>query len=231
MKKIGIICASDDELEPFLSHLEKKIVTKKAMLTFYEGTINNINIITLFSGVGKVNAAIASQILIDTYNVDMIINAGTAGGMDETIHLFDTVISTQCAYHDTDDDILTEFHPWIPTIYFDTDIHLIEIAKKLCNINNSIYLGRIVTGDKFIKDEFRDLINQKYVPLSVDMESTSIAHVCHVNKIPFISIRTITDTANHSGTDAFESNCIQASCIAKDVVINFLIELTKTSNL
>ncbi|WP_312643851.1 5'-methylthioadenosine/adenosylhomocysteine nucleosidase [Hydrogenoanaerobacterium sp.] len=225
MQKIGIVCAGDEELKPFLSHIEKIVVTEKAMLKFYEGNINGTPIIALYSGVCKVNAAIATQILIDTYCVDTIINAGTAGGMDKSINLFDTVISTQVAYHDIDDEILTEFHPWLSTIYFDADPSLLNIAKVICNENKKVYLGRMVTGEKFIADDMRDHINEKYSPLSVDMETASIAHVCYVNKIPFISIRTITDNATHSGIDNFEKNCTQASIIAKDIVLDFLKEI------
>ncbi len=111
MIKVGVICAGDVELEPFLSHIQNCSITEKAMLKIYEGQINGIPITTLYNGVCKVNAAIATQILIDTYQVDIIINAGTAGEMDNKVEIFDTIISTQVAYHDVDDNILIEFHP------------------------------------------------------------------------------------------------------------------------
>ncbi len=225
MQKIGIICAGDEELKPFLSHIESPVVTEKAMLKFYEGTINGVSIVALYSGVCKVNAAIATQILIDTYCVDSIINAGTAGGMDESINLLDTVISTQAAYHDVDDGVLTEFHPWMSSVYFNADENLLNIAKVISEKNKKIYLGRMVTGEKFIEDNMRDVINEKYLPLSVDMETASIAHVCYANKIPFISIRSITDTATNSGIENFEKNCKQASIVTKDIVLDFLKEL------
>lgn len=228
MKKIGIVCAGDEELKPFLPHIENIIITEKAMLKFYEGKISGVSVVALYSGVCKVNAAIATQILIDKYCVDSIINAGTAGGMDKNINLFDTVISTQTAYHDVDDGILTEFHPWMSTIYFDADEKLLNIAKAISDKNETVYLGRMVTGEKFIEDNMRDSINQKYLPLSVDMETASIAHVCYVNKIPFISIRSITDTATHSGTQNFEENCEQASIKSKDIVLDFLKVLSNS---
>lgn len=82
--KIGILCAGDDELAPFLPLIKGCCVTEKAMLKFYTGRINGIDVAALFSGVCKVNAAIASQLLIDLFGVDAIINAGTAGGMRRT---------------------------------------------------------------------------------------------------------------------------------------------------
>ena len=229
MQKIGIICASDEELKPFLPHIENDVITDKAMLRFYEGNIGGLSVAALYSGVCKVNAAIAAQILIDAYGVDAIINAGTAGGMDESIQLFDTVISTQTAYHDVDEGILTAFHPWMPSIYFDADEELLDIAREIANHHKTARLGRMVTGEQFIEDHMRDSINQKFTPLSVDMETASIAHVCYANRIPFISIRTITDTATHSGMHFFEENCRKASMISKDIVLDFLRELSKRS--
>lgn len=227
MQKIGIICAGDKEFEPFIQHIEKIKITNKAMLKFYEGTIMDIPVVALYSGVCKVNAAIATQILIDKFNVSIIINAGTAGGMDEKINLFDTIISTQVAYHDVDDEILTEFHPWMSTIYFDADENLLNIAKLISKNNQTVHFGRMVTGEQFIQDNLREKINKKYFPLSVDMETASIAHVCYVNQVPFIAIRSITDTVSHSGIENFEKNCKQASNIAKDVVLAFLEELKR----
>lgn len=224
MKRVGIICAGDEELEPFLSHIEETTIREKAMLKFYEGKINGVPIVALYSGVCKVNAAIAAQILIDTYDMHSIINAGTAGGMDEGIELFDTIISTQVAYHDVDDEILTEFHPWMPSIYFNADETLIAIAKTLGK-ENRIHFGSMVTGEKFIEDNMRNSINEKYKPLSVDMETASIAHVCYVNKVPFIAIRSITDTATHVGIQNFEKNCKKASVIAKEVTLSFIDKL------
>ena len=104
--------------------------TEKAMLKFYEGTISDVEVVVLFSGVCKVNAAIATQILIDTYHVNTIINAGTAGGMNEKLEIFDTVISTEVAYHDVAPNILTEFHPWLETVFFKADQGLLSVAKK-----------------------------------------------------------------------------------------------------
>lgn len=98
--KLGIICASDDELSPFLQIIEDYKVIEKAMLKFYEGTICGMEAVALFSGVCKVNAAIASQILIDGFGVNIIINSGVAGGMDLKLQIFDTVISTESYYHD-----------------------------------------------------------------------------------------------------------------------------------
>lgn len=228
--KFGIICAGDSELEPFLPYINNMKISEKALLKFYHGTISNVSVVALYSGVCKVNAAVAAQILIDTYQVEAVINAGTAGGMDKSINLFDTVISTQTAYHDVDDDILTEFHPWMKDVYFNADEDLLKAAYQIAKNNSTIHFGRMVTGERFIRDNMRKDINKKFSPLSVDMETAGIAHVCYVNKIPFIAIRTITDTAAHSGLEHFDKNCKRASIIAKDVVLNFLAYIGTETN-
>lgn len=193
-EKIGILCASDTELMPFLKSIHPLRTVKKAMLEFHIGRVGKINVIMVYSGVCKVNAAIAAQVLIDFFHVDAIINAGVAGGIDPDVRLFDTVISERMVYHDVSDDILTEYHPWLESNYFPADPVLLAIAR----------------------------INQKYAPLSVDMETTSIAHVCHVNRIPFLSVRTVADTSTHKGLENFEKNCEAASEISAGITLGIL---------
>ena len=226
--RVGIICAGDREVAPFLPMIDRCQITEKAMLKFYEGQINGVDIVTLFSGVCKVNAAVATQILIDKYGVNIIINAGTAGGMNEDLNICDSVISTEVAYHDVAPNILTEFHPWLETVYFKADPKLLKLSRQAVenlDVEGKIYWGRMVTGEMFIADEGRKAINEHFSPLTVDMETASIAHVCYVNSIPFISIRNVTDTATHSGTGHFEENCNKASIIAKDITVALLAEL------
>jgi len=92
MKKFGILCAVEKELSPYLNDIINLKLTKMAMLTFYEGKINEVPVAAVYSGVGKINAAIAAQILIDKFEVDFIIVSGTAGGIAPDINVFDTVV-------------------------------------------------------------------------------------------------------------------------------------------
>jgi len=225
--KIGIICAGDRELAPFLPHIQNCKPSNKAMLTFYEGTINGASVVALFCGVCKTNAAIATQILIDSYKVEALINAGTAGGMDDSLDIFDTVISTEVVHHDVHKDILTKFHPWMPSVFFKPCDLLVELSKKVAAQvkTKHKYYGRMATGEYFITDDGRNEINSAFEPLSVDMETASIAHTCYVNEIPFIAIRTLTDTVIHKGAEHFDKNVIAASEISKNIVIELLKEI------
>jgi len=225
--KIGILCAGDDELAPFLPQIKEMKMTEKAMLRFYEGKLGGTDVVTLYSGVCKVNAAIATQILIDSFGVSAVINPGTAGAIDEKLNLFDVVIATDCCYHDVADDILTDFHPWMKSVFFESSPYLLEKAKlavKKTGLSN-VFFGRMVTGEAFITDEGREQIIKKFAPLSVDMETAAVAHVCYVNRIPFLSVRCITDTATHSGIDSFEENSAKASEIAARLTVEIIKEL------
>ena len=226
MKKIGILCAGDTELAPFLEHMKGQQITEKAMLKFHTATINHVNVSAVYSGVCKVNAAIAAQLLIDMFHVDLIINAGTAGGMKEGVQLFDTVISERVIYHDVADDILTDFHPWLKSNYFLADQELCTIARAYSRTSkHPVLFGTMVTGEQFIEDEKREEINQKFDPLSTDMETAGVAHVCYVTRIPFLAVRTITDTVTHQGIETFDQNCEAASEISAEIVLGILGQL------
>lgn len=229
MKKIGILCASDTELDPFLPHLQKETRKKAGMLTFHEGMFGEQPSVCFYSGVGKVNAAIGTQLLIELFHPDAVICAGTAGAVDDTaLGCFDTVVSEETAYHDMKEDILTEFHPYLSSPFFQADAALLAAAKRAAEKTPlPIRFGRSVTGDAFIESlEVRNTIRRRFSPLSVDMESAAVAHVCYVNKTPFLSVRTITDAANADGAEAFEANVEKASQIAADFVFILLSELS-----
>ena len=225
--KIGIICAAEKELAPFLAQIEGIKISAKAMLQFYEGKIHGTEVAAVVSGVCKVNAAVAAQILIDSFGVTAVINSGTAGGMDAKLGIYDTVIATECCYHDVTENILTEYHPHMETVFFESSPHLLRLSQKAVeNLGlRNVYYGRMVTGEAFITDEGRGKIIKNYAPLSVDMETAGIAHVCYVNGIPFLSIRCITDTAEHSGNETFHANCARASEIAAALVTEIIKEI------
>ena len=226
--RIGIIGPSEDEILPFIEQMVNKKVESNAMLKFYIGKFNNIDVVALYCGVCKVNAAIATQILIDKFNVTNIILTGVAGAIDSRLNIGDTVISTEVAYHDVGDGILTEYHPWMDSIYFKCDSSLLTLSRRVLVENifpQKIYFGKIVTGEAFISKKGRRAIIEKYNPLCVDMETASIAHVCYVNNTSFIAIRSITDTESECGTDVFETNCESVAKNSINVLIKILMSI------
>ena len=129
-KKIGILCALEREMAPFLRRMEQVKTTCAALVTVHEGVLGNHSVAVAYSGVCKVNAAIAAQILISCFRVDVLINAGTCGGMDARLGILDTVVGEKYVYHDMDEGILTEYHHWMETPYFHGDAGLLRCARR-----------------------------------------------------------------------------------------------------
>lgn len=239
-RKIGIFCASDEELAPFLARMEETGTRKKAMLEFHEGTLLGLPVVAVYGGVCKVNAAVAVQLLIDLCGVTAVVDAGTAGGLDDSLRVFDTVVAEETAYHDVAEDILTEYHPWMPSVWMPSDPGLLEAARRAAarpelpgssahaqtpgEPARRILFGRCVTGEQFIEGPVRERIRAEFSPLCVDMETAAAAQVCYVNKIPFLSIRTLTDGADCGGAEDFQTNCEKSSFLSCEAVLATLEE-------
>lgn len=220
--KIGIICAGDREIAPFYRMMEDDTVSECAKLCVHEGEIGGKPVAVVCSGVCKVNAAIAAQVLIDHYGVTAIICGGTAGGMAENVRRMDIVVMTECAHHDVAQNILTEAHPYKENVWFRSEEELLRAAREALGGDASVHFGRMVTGESFITDEGRDRINAEFVPLSVDMETAAMAQVCEANGVPFIAVRCITDTARHAGAEEFERNVDVAAIKAAKAVVGMI---------
>lgn len=226
--KIGILCASDEELAPFLPCIEGDAVVERAKLRFHCGKINGVDVVAVYSGVCKVNAAIAAQLLIERFGAELVLNAGTAGGMAPSLELLDTVISTELVYHDVSPFILTQFHPWMETEFFRADEKLLKASHRAAETlapARRVIWGRMATGEAFIDSEGRADINRRYSPLCVDMESASVAHVCYAFDVPFLSIRSLSDTADHRGVENFEANSRAAAEASRDVTLALIRQL------
>ena len=224
----AILCAAEEELAPFLPHLAEEQRLSRAMLTLHIGRIGDLQMVLAATGICKVNAALAVQTVLDTVSPDFVLNAGTAGGMSPALGLFETAVTTECAYHDVAEAILTESHPHLPSVWFASDPDLLAACRRAAErAPGRVHFGRTVTGEAFITDEGRAEINARFAPLTVDMETAAMAHVCYVNRIPFAAIRSVTDTADHSGMGTFEENCARAAAVSAAVVLDVLRELTR----
>ena len=212
--RIGIIGPTENEIVPFINKIKDKELTRYAMLDFSLGNFEGCEVVAVLSGVCKVNAAIATQILISKFDVDKIILTGVAGALDSKLNIGDIVIANEIAYHDVAQDILTEYHPWMEDIYFIPDNKMVQDslqASKKLGSENKFYLGRIITGEAFITEKERHKLIEEYKSLCVDMESASVAHVCYVNNVAFLVIRSMSDKADENGTESFEKHAEAAS--------------------
>lgn len=201
--KLGIIGAMSEELEILLNDMDLKNKETKANMTFHEGILWGKNVVAVVCGIGKVNAAVCTQILISEYKVDTVINVGVAGGIGKDIYPGDVVIADSLVQHDMDTTAFGDPHGQIPrldTFDFKCNESLVNLAKEVCNNSNEIksFVGRIVTGDQFVASlEKIQWLSKEFNGLACEMEGGSIAHVCYLNNIPFVVIRSISDNANN----------------------------------
>lgn len=203
VKRIGIIGAMPVEIEILKNDLEKCIVETHAESDFYIGKINGLEVVLLVCGIGKVNAAIYTQILIDKYAVDVIINTGIAGGLSDDIKHLSLVLSKQITYYDVRRSQMIGCFPHQE--FFKADGDLIDLASKIAISNHLDYsIGTILTGDDFIADTMRkNELHQLYKVTCVEMEGAAIGHTAFVNQVPFIVIRCISDLANEATPDEY----------------------------
>ena len=194
--KIGIIAAMSSEYKQVAQLLENKKEYTEGIYEYTEGTIKNNTIILTKCGIGKVNAAVGAVELIRTFQPDCVISTGVAGGIDKCLKVMDVVASAQIVYHDVwcgEGNAYGQIQG-MPT-FFEGNKTLFDCAISL-DTETPIHGGLICSGDKFITDrEELDVIKGNFPEgLAVDMESGSIAQVCHIYKVPFISFRIISDT-------------------------------------
>ena len=205
MKTIGIIGAMEVEVAILKEKMEDVRIIKKASMDFYKGFLNGKEAVVVRSGIGKVNAGICTQILVDDYEVDAVINTGIAGSLRNEINIGDIVISTDAVQHDMDVRIfgypLGEI-PQMGVLSFPADEHLAEVAEEVCKEVNpeiQVFRGRVVSGDQFISSkEVKTRLIQEFQGDCAEMEGASIAHGAYLNDIPFVIIRAISDKADDS---------------------------------
>lgn len=211
MSKIGIIVAMEEELESILDIMDNIEEKEIYGLTFKTGQIEKNKIIVVKCGVGKVNAARVTQILIDTFNVKCVINVGAAGALSPLLNIGDIVIGEKLIQHDFDITAFDHDKGYITGVgdYIYSDIELIEKFKKAANNlkekDYKIKTGIIATGDIFCTDiEMKNKIFSKFDADCVEMEGAAIAQVCYLDNIPFIVIRSISDSPNGNNEIDFD---------------------------
>lgn len=202
--KIGIIGAMVEEVQLIEQDLQQTTITIQAGMSFYEGLLFDVPVVLCKSGVGKVNAAVCTQILIDLFSVDCILFTGVAGALDPELNIGDIVISTDCVQHDIDVSALGFAQGVIP--YADTSIFIAEpeLVDRAFHSSQQLFgcrilKGRVLSGDQFIAD--REKVKQLHLELSgacTEMEGAAVAQVCQMNSIPFVIIRSMSDKADGS---------------------------------
>lgn len=225
---VGIIGAMQQEVAGIIEAMESVTETKKASMVFYSGCINSKSVIVVKSGVGKVNAAICTQILIDDYGVDCIINTGAAGSLSKEVGIGDVVIATEAVQHDMkaeDFGYPSGQVPFMDVLAFPTDKGLQDLAVacyQKINPEGTLVLGRVVTGDEFVaRKERKDWIIEHFGGYCTEMEGAAIAQAAYANKVPCLIVRAISDEADDSAEMSFD----EFSKMASERSIQLILEM------
>lgn len=206
-KRIGIIGAMPVETELILAQAEVIETFKHAGITYRVCTYKDLELIVTTCGIGKVNAASCTQVLIDKFHPDAIINTGVAGGMDSSVKVCDVVISSDVTYYDVRKEQMKTCFPYQETFIPCDNLkqQIIEAVKRVDTAHISYHVGRIASGDAFVTEkEHKAKINREFAPLCVDMESCPIAHIAYINAVPFVVVRSISDNADENATLSYE---------------------------
>ncbi|MCD9024251.1 5'-methylthioadenosine/adenosylhomocysteine nucleosidase [Cohnella silvisoli] len=214
---IGIMGAMQEEIELLLAQLDNRLTEQHAGITYHRGEFQGKKVVLTRSGVGKVNAAVCTQILIDRFGADAIIFTGVAGAVDPQLNIGDIVISTSSLQHDVDVTALGFPRGTIPyqeVSEYPSDSGLIALAEAA---GQKVYAdrcltGKVLSGDQFIAD--RSTVKGLYDELGgacTEMEGASVAQVCYMNNIPHVIIRSMSDKADGSAHVNFAEFTVEAA--------------------
>lgn len=202
---IGIIGAMQEEVSLLQEEMNVEATVEKAGMVFYKGELCGQKVVIVKSGIGKVNAALCAQILVDVFQVNRLINTGIAGSLDAGIDIGDMVISTDAVQHDMDASIFGDPVGQIPrmdTFSFPADENLVKLAKEVNEEENPdihTFTGRIVSGDQFVSSaEVKERLVSNFNAMCTEMEGAAIAHAAYLNKVSCVIIRAISDKADNS---------------------------------
>ena len=229
MNKYGIIAAMKEEMQEIKKIMQEIEEIKIKELIFFKGKINNNIIILVEAGIGKVNAARVTQLMIDKFKIEKIINVGSAGSANNELKIGDIVIGKRLVQHDFD---ITAFgHPkgFITNIgqYVESDSELIskmeQTILKLSQNEFKIKIGTIASGDIFCTEpKMKEKIRTKFNADAIEMEGAAIAQVCKLNEIPFIVIRSISDNPDGKNEITFDQFLEKASKRCAEIINKFL---------
>lgn len=207
--RIGIIGAMEEEIRYLKQVVEHQEIQTHYGFEFIKGILGPHEVVIVQSGIGKVNATVSVVLLKQLYDVDALINTGSAGGIDRALRVGDVVISHSLIHHDVD---VTSFDYAIgqmagmPELYY-PETQLVRLAQQVCRkLGIEPIIGQIASGDQFVNDsETIERIRTTFPTVrAVEMESAAIAQAAHVLNVPFVIIRAISDSADEAADMSFD---------------------------
>lgn len=226
--KIGVIGAMSQEVETLKNQLNHLKTWEKAGARFYQGTIGKHEVIVVQSGIGKVLASITTSLLIQQYQVELVINTGSAGGIGQGLSVGDVVIANQLAYHDVDATVFGYLHGQVPggmPLYYEAEPKFAQLMKQAAKETaHQVKEGLIVTGDSFIADQKKidEILAHFPTALACEMEGAAIAQTAHQFEVPCLVVRAMSDTADHQANVSFDEFIELAGKRSAEMVLHFL---------
>ncbi len=226
---IGIIAAMESEVHDIRKAMEDSFKIHHSGLTFLKGKLHHKEIVLVQSGVGKVNAAMCSQILIDLFKVEALINLGVAGAVDPALALGDIVISTDSVQYDMDARAFGHPLGEIPNLdvtFFKADQSLIEKAENAAKaVGIKYFKGRVMTADLGVNSPaLKERLLKEFKGLCVEMEGAAIGQVAMLNQCPYVIIRSISDNADDNQLADYQANLersiAKGAMLVKDMIKN-----------
>ncbi|WP_068616715.1 5'-methylthioadenosine/adenosylhomocysteine nucleosidase [Paenibacillus tuaregi] len=218
MTVLGLLGAMDEEIALLLADMQDKETVTASGISFTKGSLLGKQVVVCRSGVGKVNAAVTTQVLIDRFGVNAILFTGVAGAAHPDLNIGDIVISSSCQQHDMDVTALGFAKGVIPyqsVSDFPADDRLIKLAEEACGRickEHKYVVGKVLSGDQFIADHA--VVRSLYEDLNgvcVEMEGSAVAQVSHMNGIPYVVLRSMSDKADGTANVNFAEFTVEAS--------------------
>ena len=229
---IGLLEAMEEEISLMKASMEIKEVVSQARMKYYVGTLGEQEVILLQTGIGKVNAAIGTQIMIDRFDVDKIVMTGLAGALMPNLRRGDIVVANSVVQYDFDLTAFGRRYGELPDVGRTIEVDQ-KLVKYACYAFDDVFkgtsdppllvVGTVISGDRFVTNPSQiEWLQREFGAVATEMEGAAVGYTCHLNDVPFMLIRTISDTGGVGATDDFEDYLKSASNNSFQIVSSML---------
>lgn len=231
--KIGIIGAMEEEIRYLKKVIKNQEIIHHYNFVFTKGQLGQHDVVLVLSGIGKVNATVSALLLKEKFDVDVMINTGSAGAIDPVLEVGDIVIAHSLTHHDVD---VTGFGyepgqmAGMPNVYY-PNTQLMRIAQEVCRtMDMEPIIGQIASGDQFINsgDKIKAIATTFPTVRAAEMESAAIAQTAYVLGVPFVIIRAISDRADDEASMSFDQFILFAGKVSATIVTKLVEAIPET---